>query len=248
VLGSDFDDRLTGDSGANWLIGESGDDVLDGGAGNDRLLGLTGDDIYLLRDGNDSVLDTGGTDLVSTTISRSLLTAGLTTIENLGLVSGNINGTGNNLGNLITGSTGANIITGGGGNDTLRGNAGNDTLIGGAGIDTVTGGTQNDIFVFNAPSSAANRDVITDFSNAAGNNDSFRLENSVMPQLGGAGMLAANKFFTGTAAHDADDRIIYNQASGALTYDSNGNAAGGSALLAMLTTKPTLTAADFVVI
>ncbi|MEQ1715238.1 MAG: hypothetical protein ABL907_04515 [Hyphomicrobium sp.] len=50
-------------------------------------------------------------------------------------------------------------------------------------------------------------------------------------------------------AHDADDRIIYNTASGVLTYDSNGNAAGGTiAQFALLTTKPALTSADFLVI
>jgi hypothetical protein len=52
----------------------------------------------------------------------------------------------------------------------------------------------------------------------------------------------------GAAAHDADDRIVYNKVSGALMHDSNGLAAGGVTLLAVLTNKPTLTAADFVVI
>jgi Ca2+-binding RTX toxin-like protein len=130
----------------------------------------------------------------------------------------------------------------------LNGHGGIDTLTGGANIDTLTGGTQNDIFVLNAPLNIANRDAITDFSNLAGNNDTFRLENAVMTKLGATGGLAANKFFAGAAAHDGDDRIVCNQASGALSYDSNGNAAGGSTLLAILTSKPVLTAGDFVVI
>lgn len=70
-----------------------------------------------------------------------------------------------------------------------------------------------------------------------------------MPQLGGVGVLVAAKFFAGAAAHDADDRIVYNKATGVLSYDSNGNLAGGSVQLATLTTtKPTLTFADFIVI
>ncbi len=54
---------------------------------------------------------------------------------------------------------------------------------------------------------------------------------------------------SGTAT-DADDRIIYNTATGALFYDSNGNAAGGSTQFAVFTPaiKPVLTALDFVVI
>jgi serralysin len=55
-------------------------------------------------------------------------------------------------------------------------------------------------------------------------------------------------FFAGAAANDADDRIIYDQTSGALFYDNNGNVAGGASLIATLTNKPVLTAADFVVI
>jgi Ca2+-binding RTX toxin-like protein len=59
---------------------------------------------------------------------------------------------------------------------------------------------------------------------------------------------ATNKFFVGAAARDGDDRIVYNQASGASYVDSNGNAAGGATLIAILTSKPVLAAADFVVI
>jgi Ca2+-binding RTX toxin-like protein len=240
--------NLTGNALANTIIGNNGANVLRGGGGADKLSGLLGNDIYVLENGAAQVSDTGGVDLVTSTITRSLLAAGLTTLENLTLISGNINGTGNNLNNGITGSAGANVLTGGVGNDTLRGLAGNDTLIGGVGIDTLTGGTQNDVFVFNAPLNVANRDVITDFANAAGNNDSIHLDNAVMAALGAPGALKANFFFAGAAAHDADDRVIYNKASGALSYDTNGNAAGGVTLLATLTTKPTLTAADFAVI
>ena len=69
-----------------------------------------------------------------------------------------------------------------------------------------------------------------------------------MPALGAAGQLAAAKFFVGAAAHDADDRIVYNKTTGVLSYDSNGNLGGGAVQLAILTTKPTLTFADFLVI
>jgi Ca2+-binding RTX toxin-like protein len=236
----------TGNGLANIITGSTGNNVLDGGAGADTLRGGLGNDTYVLSNGADIVQDAGGAaDLVTTTITRSLLTAGLTTIENLTLLAGNINGTGNNLGNLITGSAGANTLTGGVGTDTLNGLAGNDVLIGGVGIDTLTGGANNDFFVFNAPLSAANRDIVTDFFAPQ---DTFRLENAVMPGLGAAGALNANLFFAGAAAHDANDRIVYNKTTGALFYDANGNAAAGVTLLATLTTKPTLTAADFAVI
>ena len=140
----------------------------------------------------------------------------------------------------------ANVLVGGIGNDLLSGGNGNDKLIGGAGIDTLTGGLNNDIFVFNAPLSALNRDTITDFNHVA---DTFQLENAVMTTLGaGVHALSATMFRAGAAAADANDHVIYNQANGYLSYDSNGNGAGGVTLLAVLTNKPVLAANDFVVI
>ena len=49
-------------------------------------------------------------------------------------------------------------------------------------------------------------------------------------------------------ALDADDRIIYNQSTGALIYDANGTGAGGAALIATVINEPLLSASDFVVI
>jgi Ca2+-binding RTX toxin-like protein len=99
-------------------------------------------------------------------------------------------------------------------------------------------------FVFNAPLNATNRDVVVDF---AVPQDTFLLENAVMTRLG-ASTLKTAFFRAGPAALDANDFIIYNKANGALFYDMNGNAAGGATLLATLTTRPTLTFLDFVVI
>lgn len=42
------------------------------------------------------------------------------------------------------------------------------------------------------------------------------------------GTLDDEAFYIGTAAHDADDRVICDPTTGSLIYDSNGNAAGGS--------------------
>jgi Ca2+-binding RTX toxin-like protein len=70
-------------------------------------------------------------------------------VENLTLTgTGNLNGTGNALDNVITG------------------NAGNNILTGGAGVDTLTGNGGNDIFAFtdgDTGSSSGQRDLITDF-------------------------------------------------------------------------------------
>ena len=66
--------------------------------------------------------------------------------------------------------------------------------------------------------------------------------------IGAPGALNANAFVTGTAAGDADDRIIYNSSTGQLFYDADGNGAGSAVLFAQLNGTPTLSASDFQVI
>ena len=74
---------------------------------------------------------------------------------------------------------------------------------------------------------------------------------AVMAKLGATtGVLAAAAFHKSVAgiAHDASDRIIYDTDNGCLYYDPDGNGAAKAILLATLSTKLALTAADFVVI
>ena len=137
----------------------------------------------------------------------------------------------------IFGQAGNDVIKALGGNDFIRGGLGNDTLAGGAGFDN---------FVFDtALSATANKDTITDFSVAA---DTIRIDNAIFTAFGAAvGAIAAGQFVIGTAALDGDDFIIYNSATGALTYDSNGNLAGGAVQFATLALNLALTNADIVV-
>ncbi|MEI7475553.1 MAG: RTX toxin, partial [bacterium] len=125
----------TGNALNNIITGNDGANVLNGGAGTDTLIGGLGNDTYLL----DSIIDiiteydNEGTDSVVSSVTYSLAQY----VENLTLTgSSNINGTGNSLSNIITGTTGNNILNGGDGNDTLDGGVGIDTLMGGLGNDT----------------------------------------------------------------------------------------------------------------
>ena len=136
----------------------------------------------------------------------------------------------------MSGVNGNDTLIGSTGNDTLSGGNGNDKLIGGIGIDTLTGGANNDIFVFNAPRSAANRDVITDFNHVA---DTFHIENAVFTHLGaGVHALASSMLRLGTKALDGNDFLIYNKATGVLSYDHDANGAGAAITIATLTNKP----------
>ncbi len=136
-IGTSGDDRLAGSGGDDVVGGLAGNDVLDGGTGADQLSGGEGDDTYMVDEIGDVVteLASEGTDTVQSSITYSLDT----NAEHLALIgSAAINGTGNDLANVLTGNSAGNTLTGGAGDDTYKIDAG-DTVVEQAdeGVDTV---------------------------------------------------------------------------------------------------------------
>jgi Ca2+-binding RTX toxin-like protein len=72
------------------------------------------------------------------------------------------------------------------------------------------------------------------------------LDHSIFTALGSAGALSASMFTTGTP--DADDRIIYNADTGALSYDADGSGSGAAVQFATLAAHLNLTHQDFSII
>jgi Ca2+-binding RTX toxin-like protein len=244
LTGSAFKDVLTGNSGTNSIIGGLGNDVLSGLGGNDNLFGQDGNDTLIGGLGADDL--SGGADIdtasyVNATlgVKASLTTPAINTHEAAGDTYSSIeNLTGSAFGDALTGNSVVNVIVGGGGNDNINGRAGNDKLTGGAG---------NDAFIFDTGLGATNVDTITDFNFV---NDTIRLDNAIFDAIAGLGTLTAAQFVanaSGTAA-DANDRIIYETDTGNIFYDTNGNAAGGSTLFAIVGAGLGITNADFVVV
>jgi len=128
-------------------------------------------------------------------------------------------------------------------NQAIIGNAGDNRLDGKGGSDALTGGGGKDRFDFTSVLPGES-DAILDFNVR---DDTIGLDDSVFGGLP-LGSLARGAFVTGTAARQADDRIIFDAATGHLSFDPDG--AGGAAQIhfATLTAGLKLTAADFVVI
>lgn len=241
----------TGNALANILTGNAGSNVLNGGGSADTMLGRAGNDTYVVNTALDIVSESGGSgiDTIVSSVSLSLVRSArlVGDIERLYLAgTAAANGIGNALANSIVGNGAANILNGGAGNDVINGSGGNDTIYGSAGNDTLTGGPGNDFFAFNtAPNTLTNRDRIADFSAVA---DTILMENAIFTRLTATGTLNAGNFRLGAAALDANDYVIYNPATGVLTYDSNGNAAGGAVQFGLLLPAVAISAADFVVV
>ncbi|MFN3465333.1 MAG: calcium-binding protein, partial [Terricaulis sp.] len=183
-----------------------------------------GNDYYIVDNVGDTVTELSGegTDTVQSSVSFTLSDH----VDRLLLSgAGNINGAGNAQDNLIWGNGGAN------------------TLDGGLGADTLTGGAGADTFAFTTTLGGGNVDAIADFSIA---DDTILLSNAVFTGLS-AGALAAGAFVIGSAAADADDRIIYDSAAGQLFFDADGDGAGAAILFATLAPGLALTSADFIV-
>ncbi|MFC7540468.1 calcium-binding protein [Siccirubricoccus deserti] len=124
VVGSNFDDSITGDDGANYLYGNGGNDTLAGGLGNDTLDG---------GGGNNTVDYTAATGPMIVNLGNNgAVGEGSDVLLNIQSVIGS------GFADYLIGNAAANMLNGGLGNDTIiAGAGGNDMLDGGEGEDLV---------------------------------------------------------------------------------------------------------------
>ena len=168
ATGNALNNTLWGNSGNNILSGGAGNDRLNGRGGQDTLIGGVGDDIYVVnaKDTGVKIIEKSneGIDKVVSSVDYTLGANvenlflsddnGHTYAEYMGLApvtntptpiqtglhwGDQINGTGNDLDNYISGNSRGNVITGGKGNDALAGGKGSDTFVfqRGDGQDTI---------------------------------------------------------------------------------------------------------------
>jgi len=136
-------------------------------------------------------------------------------------------------------------IIGSSNDDILTGTLDNDILVGGLGNDTITGGAGGDNFTFNNLNEGI--DTITDFLSSQG-------DKITLSAAGFGGGLAAEtaitaeQFVLGTTALNASNRLIYNTITGDLFFDGDGTGTIAAIQIATLSSKPTLTASDILVL
>lgn len=171
VIGTKFDDKITGSDATDYLVGGDGNDVLKGGGGedeiyggtgNDKLYGGSGSDLLFGGQGNDyinggqgfdtvSYFDDGGTTGIVADLKKGTVIDGFGTTDKLVSVE-SVQGSefadkiaGNNADNWFRGEAGDDVLDGQGGNDVIWGGFGEDKLLGGKGNDMLAGGHGNDV-------------------------------------------------------------------------------------------------------
>jgi Ca2+-binding RTX toxin-like protein len=138
ALGANLENLTLTGSAALTGVGNELDNVLQGNGSASTLMRALGNDTYLIDNTVDTVIENvgQGSDTVVSSISYVLGAA----VENLTLTgTADINGSGNDLDNLLTGNSGANTLVGGLGNDTYYLDNVRDAAIEdfAAGVDTV---------------------------------------------------------------------------------------------------------------
>jgi len=115
-------------------------------------------------------------------------------------------------------------------------------IAGGDGNDKIVLGAKAEEILFDtALNAATNVDRVKHFTSGK---DVLLLDDDIFSTLM-PGDLPASAFVKGTAAVDADDRIIYDKKTGSLYYDADGSGAGAQVKFAQLDKNTKLKASDF---
>lgn len=219
ITGSHFDDKLTGSEMDDHLNGDEGDDRLKGGNGDDHLNGGHGDDD----------LD-GGRGFDVADYSNSTLGIAI----NLAKTSRQDTHQGRDK--LISieeviGSDYDDDLNGSSKSDTLNGGSGIDRLNGGSGSDELAGGVGADVFEFATSLGKSNIDRVTDFESGI---DSIELDDKVFKKLKNDADLSDNFYIQGVGTQDANDYLVYDSVSAALSYDKDGSGSSKATQVAII--------------
>ncbi|MGC2855349.1 glycoside hydrolase family 113 [Novispirillum sp. DQ9] len=229
LRGGRRDEVLVGYRGNDVLVGGAGHDLLNGGRGRDTMNGGAGRDMASYLGVEEVTVDLGRVGWQNTGAGGWDRLVGIEDLAG-GLLADHL--AGDDRANRLYGNEGSDTLTGRGGRDTLYGEGGNDTLTGGAGAD---------IFVLDNP--GGGRDVILDFQSGVDRLALSGLQYGLRP-----GMLNGQRLAFGTAAPRPGTRLVYDTASGRLSYDADGSGSGAAVAIAVLKGAPTVRASDLLIL
>jgi Ca2+-binding RTX toxin-like protein len=234
-----FSDNISGSAGGDRLFALGGSDVIRGNGGNDVIAGGGGGDFLLGNGGRDVVYGGGGSDRIKGGGGNDQLSGGVGGDRLLGS-RGQDALFGNGGDDRLSGGASEDVLTGGNGDDRLFGGSSADILAGGRGKDLLFGGAGADSFDFYNAETRSGPDRIADFS--AGEDHITLINFAGLTVVAGTSTLASSVFVSGTAALDADDRVIWNSATGRLFYDPDGTGSAERIVICTLDAGTTVSA------
>ena len=194
VVGSGFNDTLTGSSEANYIDGGAGADAISAGDGNDTVLG---------GDGNDTIDGGSGDDSISGGLGNDSILGGAGS-------------------DTIDGGSGTDFITGGDGADSLLGGDGNDTIYGGSQpvaatqehLNWIGQGTNGTNIAGGFTQDTGGMNVTAGFANNGGNT-AIQTSNTTQ-YVGGSEPFAANSglYLTGNSGPNSTTTLTFNAEAG----------------------------------
>jgi Ca2+-binding RTX toxin-like protein len=226
LMGSQYNDVLTGNDGANTLTGLNGDDILKGGGGADTLYGDAGNDTLKGGGGADTLNGGSGIDTASYTDSGAgVFVSLITDSAAYGDAEGdNLNSIENLTGSAhhddLWGDNGANVLSGMGGNDTLKGYGGNDTLVGGEGNDTLYGMDGADTLRGDNGNDTLDGGAGNDTMIGGNGNDSYRVDSAadVVTEVANQGTDTVNTSLSSYTLGANVENLSFDNVAGAGVY------------------------------
>jgi Ca2+-binding RTX toxin-like protein len=199
----------TGNDDANRTTGNSAANRLDGKGGADTMEGRGGDDTYIVDNTGDTVIEgvASGADRVRTTVTYTLPD----NVDNLEIiVAGDMDASGNDIPNIITGNAENNRLFGFGAHDDLRSGPGDDYLDGGQGPDRLSGGAGDDVYVVDNSG-----DVVVEGENNGFDTVRSSITHELTPEVERLELTGVNAI--GGTGNDLDNELVGNGASNELT-------------------------------
>ncbi len=231
----------TGTPGDDYLFGDESEDLIIGGDGDDFILTFLGQDTIYGGEGDDTLVGSGDDDIIYDSSGMNFIGSG----------GGNDTVFAGEDNDIVDDFYGDDTHYLGAGDDLLIDNLGNDIIYGGEGDDFIESGSGNDL-VTPGPGSdtlyyfsiaPAFIDSIDDFN---ADEDQFLLASSGFGDLS-AGQLPEEQFVIGEVAQDGDDYFIYDNNSGTLYFDSDGNGPSEAIAFAQFNNTPDLTSANIII-